>query len=76
MRFLIQLAFVLFAALALLVWMYRSITNVRRFALRVQAVLMLVITLLSIPAFLPNLQFALGQLNSFCLRFSPRWVWQ
>jgi hypothetical protein len=63
MGFLLPLAFVLLAVLALLVWMYRSITNVRRSALRVQAVLMLIIALLSIPAFWPNLQFAFRHLN-------------
>ena len=61
--FAIGLAFVAFAVLALLIWMYRSITNVRRTALHVQAVLILIVALLSIYQSLPNLQFAFQHLN-------------
>jgi CDP-diglyceride synthetase len=56
---------VLFATLlALLIWIYRSITNVKRSALRFQAVLFLILTLLNIHTTWPELKFAFENLNS------------
>ena len=56
---------VLFATLlALLIWIYLSITNVRRFALKFQAVLILSMTLLNIHTTWPKLKFAFENLSS------------
>lgn len=52
-----------FGFLALLVWMYRSITNVRRSALRLQSLLMLIIGLWSFYASWPGLVFAFQSLG-------------
>jgi len=46
------------AALALLVWIYRSITNVRRYALQFQAVLIVIVCLLSAGTKWQELKFA------------------
>jgi hypothetical protein len=51
------------AALALLVWVYVAITNVRRNALHLQAVLFLILSLLSAATKWPELQFAFANLN-------------
>jgi hypothetical protein len=57
-------ATVLFVAmLGLLLWIYVSITNVRRYALRFQAVLWLVICMLGIPGTWRQVQFAFENLD-------------
>ena len=51
------------ALLGLLIWIYRSITNVRRRALQVQAILILVIALLSAPSKWQEVRFAFENLD-------------
>ena len=56
---------VLFAGmLLLLIWIYRSITNVRRIALRFQAVLLLIMCLSSVNTTWPQLKFAFENLST------------
>ncbi len=50
--------------LLLLIWIYRSITNVRRIALRFQAVLLLIICLSSVNTTWPQLKFAFENLST------------
>jgi hypothetical protein len=61
--FAICLAVLILAALALLVWTYRSITNVRRSALRFQGLVILSTSLWNFYATWPNLTFAFQNLN-------------
>ena len=63
LTFVILLSLILMAVLALLVWMYRSITSVRRSALCAQAVLIVIMALSSIRGALPELQFAFHHLS-------------
>jgi hypothetical protein len=57
-------AVVLFgAALTLLIWIYRSITNVRRFALRIQAMLLVLGAILMVFTAWPELKFAFKNLS-------------
>ncbi|HEV2841519.1 MAG TPA: hypothetical protein VGW39_09365 [Chthoniobacterales bacterium] len=50
--------------LSLLIWIYRSITNVRRIALRFQAVLVLIMCLSSVNTKWPELKFAFENLST------------
>jgi hypothetical protein len=50
--------------LLLLIWIYRSITNVRRIALRFQAVLLLIMCLSSVNTTWPQLKFAFENLST------------
>ena len=61
--FVILVSVVIAALLGLLIWIYLSITNVRRFALRFQAVLILILALLNINTTWPELKFAFENLN-------------
>ena len=56
-------ALMIAAALAALVWVYRSITDVRAKSLRVQAVVIVAVALWSVAAFRDELQFAFDQLD-------------
>ena len=59
------IASVVFAGmLLLLIWIYRSITNVRRIALRFQAVLLLIMCLSSVNTTWPQLKFAFENLST------------
>ena len=56
---------VVFAGLLfLLIWIYRSITNVRRIALRFQAVLLLIMRLSNVHTTWPQLKFAFENLST------------
>lgn len=59
----ILVSIVLATIIALLVWVYRSITNVKRSALRFQAVLWLIMAFGSIHGAWPDLEFAFENLN-------------
>ncbi len=61
--FWIGAAIVLAAALAALVWIYRSITAVRPKALRLQAAAIVALALYNVVAFRADLRFAFDQLN-------------
>ena len=51
------------AALSFLIWIYRSITNVRRFALRIQAMLLALAAILMVFTAWPELNFAFQNLS-------------
>ena len=51
------------AALSFLIWIYRSITNVRRFALRIQAMLLALAAILMVFTAWPELKFAFQNLS-------------
>jgi len=51
------------AALSFLIWIYRSITNVRRFALRIQAMLLALAAILMVFTAWPELEFAFQNLS-------------
>ena len=61
--FVLVLSVLIVILLAALIWIYVSITNVRRSALKLQAVLILIVSLWNVTATLPNLQFAFANLN-------------
>ena len=62
--FLVVVLLVIAAFLAALVWTYRSITNVRPKALKVQAVALCLLVLLNVVQYWPQLRFAFAKLNT------------
>ena len=63
LSFVLVVSVLIVLLLAALVWIYVSITNVRRFALKLQAVLILIMALWNVITTWPNLQFAFANLD-------------
>ena len=61
--FWIAVAIVIATLLTALIWIYRSITNVRRTALKVQALLIVLLAFWNVYGFWPALQFAFRSLD-------------
>ena len=61
--YVIAFSILIIGFIALFIWMYRSITKLRRWALRVQGAVMVIVGLLNLHTTWPKLQFAFESLN-------------